>query len=236
MYKFLKKREAKEYYSKYYPKMLQYWQKYGHNPYPIMLKLLNIKNKRMLDIGCGNGLMLKNLIKNNEIYGIDISKKLLKEAEKIGVKTLCHDIDKPSNFPYPPNYFDVIFMFELIEHIFLPKSLFLKCSKVLKKDGKIYMTTPNRLYPRELEKIQESLEKALNFIYGKNIPEKAKRFPDANIPTVNQIKEMLSSTSLKIEKVYGFDWKFEEFDENKIKYYWLHPSKCTNLLVVIKKK
>lgn len=45
------------------------------------------KGERILDVGCGEG-ELACLAKNNykEIYGVDISEKALKKAEKLGMK------------------------------------------------------------------------------------------------------------------------------------------------------
>lgn len=234
MYKSLKKQEVKKYYSEYYPKILSYWQKYGHEPRPKILKRLNIKKKRILDIGCRDGSMLKDLLKQNEVYGIDISTKLLKKAKKIGIKTLCCDINK-KHIPYPESYFDLILLFEIIEHVFFPESVFRKCFRLLKSKGKIYMTLPNRLYPRRIEIIQKSLESALDHAYKGSIPEKAKRFPDINILTLNRIGRLLSKTGFKIKKVYGWSWAFEALNPKERQRLWMNPLKASDLLIIAEK-
>ncbi|MBU2442179.1 MAG: class I SAM-dependent methyltransferase, partial [Nanoarchaeota archaeon] len=216
MYKFLTQKEASAYYSKYYPKILAYWQKHGHELRPMLLKKLNIKNKCILDIACGDGSILKDLVKNNEVYGIDISESLLRKARKNRVKTALHDLDENNDLPYPDLFFDVSLMLEIVEHLFHPKILFKKCSKVLKKNGKIYMTMPNHAYPGRLETIQKSLESALNHVYKEKIPEKAKRFVDINIMNISKLKKILSDTGFQIKKIHGWNWRIEDLSARKI--------------------
>lgn len=235
MYKLLEKQEAKEYYSRYYPKILSYWQKYGNEPRPMILKQLKINNKRVLDVGCGNGLILKELVKQNEVHGIDVSTKLLRQAKKIGIKTLYCNLDKKGILPYKKHHFDTILLFEVFEHVFSPKSLLEKCFRVLKPNGTIYMTIPNKSYPKRIEVIQKSLESALSHVYKKSIPLKAMRFPDVNILALNKIRKLLTTTGFRIKKIYGWCWELEGLNPKERQRLWLNPLKASDLLIVIKR-
>jgi len=236
MYKFLTQKEAPSYYSKYYPKILAYWQKHDHEPRPILLKKLNIKNKSILDIACGDGSILKDLAKHNKVYGVDISDSLLKKARRNGIKTALHNLDEKKDLPYSESFFNVILLFEIVEHLFNPEILFKKCFRILKKNGKIYMTLPNQAYPKRLERIQKSLESALNNVYKEKIPEKAKRFADINIMSISKLKKLLSDTGFQIKKIRGWNWKIEELSAKKRNELWDNPKKSEDLLIVIEKK
>ena len=50
-------------------------------------------------------------------------------------------------FPYSDNSFDIIFSFEVLEHLMNPLWNLLECRRVLKENGIIYLTTPKGGFP-----------------------------------------------------------------------------------------
>ncbi len=54
-------------------------------------------NSKVIDLGCGNGSLMKKLIdeKNAEVYGIDISESAVEICRKKGLKADKGEIDKP---------------------------------------------------------------------------------------------------------------------------------------------
>ncbi len=104
---------------------------------------INKKNHH-LDIGCGSGTFI-SVLNNKFSVGIDISKKQIEYANKkysSEAKNFVHFINE---IPFKPDSFDSISIIELIEHLSDEeiKNLFNQIEKVLKKGGKIYITTPN---------------------------------------------------------------------------------------------
>jgi len=97
-------------------------------------------NKKLLEIGCGDGLKLKIYQKYGvkttgiEPYGSELSK----EEEKLGIR---REFIKNVNFP--ENYFDYIVLKEVLEHIPNQKQVLKKCYKWLKPNGKLIITIPN---------------------------------------------------------------------------------------------
>jgi len=103
----------------------------------------NRKTGRLMDIGCGIGYTL-TLLKciGWDVYGIDIDKKAIEIAKKQG---LCHvslgtfrAVKK-----YPDNYFDVIRLYHVIEHLDNPEECVKLCYQKLKKGGELIIGTPN---------------------------------------------------------------------------------------------
>ena len=99
-----------------------------------------VKNKKILDIGCGNGEISKNLqALGNEVYGIDASESA---REYIKDKLVKVDIQKDT-YPFDDNTFDVVFSKSVIEHLHEPDHMLKEAYRVLKKGGTIITMTPS---------------------------------------------------------------------------------------------
>lgn len=101
--------------------------------------------KTLCDIGCADGSFLELIHENTKVYGCDISQHIIDKAKKVlpgSEKNLAVlDLNKK---PLPfKTKFDMITMFDVIEHIrnHIPLEESLKTS--LKKDGYFLVTTPN---------------------------------------------------------------------------------------------
>lgn len=108
-------------------------------------KKYTVKPERLLDIGCDDGsiaVAIKEAIGTKEVYGIEIFDKSQQLALSRGVKCTRMNLDK-ERFPFPDEYFDIIFCGEVIEHVFdtdkIPVGIF--CLMSLKRLWTI--TTPN---------------------------------------------------------------------------------------------
>jgi len=88
------------------------------------------KEKKILDLGCGDGWLTKYLNSfGYDCVGVDPSIKNIRPF-------YCGTADK---IPFPDNHFDCIIMFEVIEHI-QPKC-YSEINRVLKSKGKIILST-----------------------------------------------------------------------------------------------
>jgi methionine biosynthesis protein MetW len=107
-----------------------------------ILKKKRSKKVRILDLGCGDGKEISIYIsKKCEVHGVDIGDNILKESKKRGLITKKHDLSK--KLPFKKEYFDIVFAGEVIEHLY-DSSMFIKeIERVLKKNGKAIITTPN---------------------------------------------------------------------------------------------
>jgi SAM-dependent methyltransferase len=130
----------------------EYYKGYGRNDYlsPITIKRYHEildqfesarKNNRILDVGCGIGYFLDVAKERGwEVYGTEFTDKAIEICESKGIKMHKGPLN-PIN--YSPESFDVITSFEVIEHINTPNPEVSNISKLLRKDGLFYITTPN---------------------------------------------------------------------------------------------
>ncbi|HOX95777.1 MAG TPA: class I SAM-dependent methyltransferase [Candidatus Woesebacteria bacterium] len=101
----------------------------------------------ILDVGCGNGRLLLGLPKNIKYTGLDISRELIKEAEKAhpDQKFLETDITKETIWKHLPQY-DYIACVAVLHHLPTKKDqLFVleQIKKHLKPKGRILITVWN---------------------------------------------------------------------------------------------
>ncbi|MFH1509075.1 MAG: class I SAM-dependent methyltransferase [bacterium] len=113
------------------------------------IESLNIHNKnKIIDIGCRYGSLLYNLYRKgyNDIYGIDKNIKTISEG-KIKYNSISERLMhyKGNEIPFDDNSFDVILMFDVIEHIpninrFISDQVY----RILKPGGIFIFQTPNK--------------------------------------------------------------------------------------------
>lgn len=95
----------------------------------------------MLDIGCGPGLLLKELkAKGYQAQGIDMSGLAVAYCRNKGLS----DVQQGSAtaLPFTDNSFDVILLLDVLEHIENDKAALAEAKRVLKHDGLIIIFVP----------------------------------------------------------------------------------------------
>ncbi len=108
----------------------------------ILNKLEHYKGK-ILDIGCADGYFLALARERGwEPYGIEISDFLLRKArESLGGKQIIGVPLKMANFP--PNSFDVISMWDVLDHLTDPLGELIEIRRILKKKGLLIIRVRN---------------------------------------------------------------------------------------------
>lgn len=106
------------------------------------VKSLLTHDANILEIGCSTGHFL-NAIKSlvSKVVGIELDPRHASFArENCHLEVYEQDIGKA---PLPKNNFDVIFMFQVFEHVPAPLEFLTLCKKYLKSSGTIYLEIPN---------------------------------------------------------------------------------------------
>jgi len=96
----------------------------------------------LLDIGCSSGSFLA-FMRNDawRLYGIEMDADGAKAAEgKSGAQVFAGSI---LDATFPPQSFDVITCFDVLEHLYEPKRIIAKVSEWLKPGGIFYVLVPN---------------------------------------------------------------------------------------------
>ena len=103
-------------------------------------------SKKILDFGCGIGLMLKLVSDkiSGDFYGVDISETAIASAKKRlpFFEERLKVIENEAKLPFPDSFFDVIYSSEVIEHIFDTRAMFSELNRVLKPEGRLIITAP----------------------------------------------------------------------------------------------
>jgi O-antigen biosynthesis protein len=115
-----------------------------HSPHSIIPRLIAKKNALVLDVGCNNGLIGKEIIELSQasIDGIDINEEALEVAEKFYRKVFRRDLYK-SKFEIDAEKYDYIIFSDILEHLPRPDLALQEAKNYLKDNGKIIICLPN---------------------------------------------------------------------------------------------
>jgi ubiquinone/menaquinone biosynthesis C-methylase UbiE len=126
-----------------------------HVVIPNLLKMLDLKNKplKVLDIGCGQGVLSRHLPKETLYTGIDFSKSLVQKANQQKIrKTDCfiHQ-DATEEFDLDEKDFSHAFIILALQNMEHPLAVFKNAFKHLKENGKLYIVLnhPSFRIPRQ---------------------------------------------------------------------------------------
>jgi len=100
------------------------------------------KNKKVLDMGCRDGILTRHFIEQNEVTGLDIDKLALEVCKNnLNIKTIWADFSL--QIPLPTSSFDVVIAGEVIEHLPYPEITISEVSRILKPKGLFIGSVPN---------------------------------------------------------------------------------------------
>ncbi len=110
---------------------------------------IQLSGSRIIDIGCGGGILTESLAKQGAVVtGLDVNKPLINVAK-------LHQIESGINVEYlhtsteehakeRPGYYDVVTCLEMLEHVPDPEAIVAAASKLVKPGGQLFFSTINR--------------------------------------------------------------------------------------------
>ena len=132
---------------KFNPTRIKYIKENIINNFKLKNKAKPLSGINILDIGCGGGLLSEPMSRMGaNVTGIDASDKNIKIAKlhskknKLKINYLCSSPEKLKI----KNKFDVILNMEIVEHVEDVDFFLESCSKLLKKNGLMFVATINK--------------------------------------------------------------------------------------------
>jgi ubiquinone/menaquinone biosynthesis C-methylase UbiE len=104
-----------------------------------------LNTRKYVDLGCGNGtftLEVAKILGTQQIYGVEISDKLVLEGRDKGIKAVRADLNY-DRLPFLDEEFDVASSFSVIEFLWNPDNMISEAYRVLRPAAHFILTTPN---------------------------------------------------------------------------------------------
>ena len=244
--------EAVQNYSGYFEKEIEekdhFWWNEAHKRMydDFCEKFITGKSGKLLDVGCGLGYFVKYAsdFPGWEIFGYEISEPAVRFAENnLKLKNVfCGRVEESK---FPAKHFDIITLWDVIEHIPDPAPLLSYLYSILKDSGILFIHTPNisvQLPKAKIKKLLFGEKEGGHYLEAKD---------HINIYSPRAIKETLNQAGFKeinfihlhpIQSVSGSKSDFKK----DLKNFWFNVAKFVytlsfgklnldNLFVVAKK-
>ena len=112
-------------------------------------KQIPLKGKKILDVGCGGGLLSEALAREGaDVVALDLSSELIEIAKlhlyesRVKVDYRLQSVESLAG--EMAGQFDAVTCMEMLEHVPDPSSILRACEKLLKPGGKLFASTLNR--------------------------------------------------------------------------------------------
>jgi O-antigen biosynthesis protein len=119
---------------------------YNTNPYSVHKKIIHWigKNKKVLDVGCSEGLLSKRMYQNNcTVVGIELETEAALKAKNFCKEVIIGDVESVNLNREYLNYFDVIVFADILEHLEDPLEVLKTFKNYLNDEGHIIISVPN---------------------------------------------------------------------------------------------
>lgn len=187
----------------------------------------NLKDKKILILGIGSARDTKYLAKNNEVWGVDNSKKAISLVKKYGITGILADLDKPIKLK--KGYFDIVVAKDILEHLSDPAQMVVQIRGFLKKDGYAVINVPNHFF----------ILFRLRMLFGKGLIWKSpghdhtKLFKEWNYMhkiffTWKGFQEFLKEKGFKISKTFWDFGDLSHYSQPETVINYLRQSKSTS--------
>ena len=99
-------------------------------------------NGRLLDVGCATGIFLQGIQQygNWEPYGVEVNEQAAHVAQEHGIDIRLGTLEQAG---FPDEFFDVVTLWDVLEHLHDPAGSLREIYRILKPDGLLVIRVPN---------------------------------------------------------------------------------------------
>lgn len=98
---------------------------------------------KFLDVGCATGFFINGIRQNSdwEVFGVDFSAEAVGFAKnELGLNAVSGEL---AEINFPGAHFDFVHMNNVLEHVRNPLQTLKECRRIVKPDGKMFLSVPN---------------------------------------------------------------------------------------------
>lgn len=112
-----------------------------HRKYHKTLQNMPIEGAKVLDVGCGSGMLFPEIATQAElVVGVDVSFGLLKKAKEHKTKNVHIVQADADHLPFHDGAFDAAFSFTVLQNMPKPQKTLQEIKRTITKNGKIAAT------------------------------------------------------------------------------------------------
>jgi len=102
---------------------------------------------RILDVGCGDGVIASLIPSHHQFFGIDLALSRVKGCQlALGTSGRDFAVADAQYLPCPEEHFDLVIFSEIIEHLPNPGGALAEVGRVLKHGGRVLISTPSAIH------------------------------------------------------------------------------------------
>lgn len=193
-----------------------------------LIETLNLDNKKILELGCGNASMTKKIASNGynrEIIACEVDKIQHKKNLENNISNIKFLLAGAQSLTLEENSIDIVFMFKSFHHI--PKDLMQKAliqiKRVLKPNGLLYISEPL---------FQGKQNELIAMFHDEE---------EVRIDAFNNIKEAVENETFKLFREIFFQTEvvyknFEDFEKKQMNLTYNNNNINNELRIKIKEK
>jgi len=162
----------------------------------LLLSFIDLSNKVVLDLGCGDGRYEDELIHYDcKLYCLDVDKEAVRRAKK----NCPHIVLAACEFlPFVDRPFDLILVNDVLEHVGDDKLVMTELYRCVKENGHIEISVPNRLFPFEVHGIPSRTDVPVPLINYLPDIVRNRLVPHSRAYSAKSISQLLKNVHMKI--------------------------------------
>jgi 2-polyprenyl-3-methyl-5-hydroxy-6-metoxy-1,4-benzoquinol methylase len=174
--------------------------------------LRSIPRGRILDMGCGQGYLLKRISDYHATFGLEFDKGAAEIAKNRGLQCELADLNVIDEIPFD-GLFDCIVCSEVCEHLLNPRNAYRIAHKKLKPDGLLVITVPNAL--PLFVRLDCLLGRKISWLHYPSLDTEATGH--IRFYTTQSLSQLAKEEDFSVLRLRGVSWRFNG---------WVWPRIC----------